>query len=44
LQRENVQVEVVIGKAMPHVWPFLPMMSEAKMAMNQIVNTINSFA
>lgn len=43
LQRENVQVEVVIGKAMPHVWPFLPMMSEAKMAMNQIVNKINSF-
>jgi len=44
LQRENVQVEVVIGKAMPHVWPFLPMMSESKIAIKQIINRINSFA
>ncbi|WP_299436344.1 alpha/beta hydrolase [uncultured Aquimarina sp.] len=42
LKRSNVVLEVIVGENMPHVWPLLPFMSEAKMAFKKIVTIINS--
>ncbi len=33
---ENVEVEVIEGKGMPHIWPLLPVMSEAKSALTKV--------
>lgn len=41
LQKENVQIEVIVGEGMPHVWPLLPMMRESKVALNKISEVIN---
>ncbi|PKV51327.1 acetyl esterase/lipase [Aquimarina sp. MAR_2010_214] len=35
-------IEVIKGKGMPHIWPILPILSEAKIAINKIVSIINS--
>lgn len=32
---------VTIGKEMPHIWPLLPVMHEAKLAINEIIEEIN---
>ncbi|MFY7670414.1 alpha/beta hydrolase [Tenacibaculum sp. MEBiC06402] len=42
LKNENILHQVIIGKNMPHIWPFLPVMKEAKIALNQIINELNS--
>jgi len=39
---EGVEVEVVLGKNMLHVWPIVPIMSEAKMARDKIISIIKS--
>lgn len=36
----NVALTVFIGKGMPHIWPFLPMMKEAKKALGEIITRI----
>ena len=41
LKQAEVELEVIEGVNMPHIWPFLPVMKEAKMALEQIVNSIN---
>jgi acetyl esterase/lipase len=41
LKNENIETEVIIGEGMPHIWPLLPMMSEAKMALDRIAKIIN---
>lgn len=33
----KVDVEVIKGDNMPHIWPFLPIMKEAKKALNEII-------
>ncbi|MFD3001267.1 alpha/beta hydrolase fold domain-containing protein [Pontibacter toksunensis] len=38
---ENVKVEVIDGKSMPHIWPLLPVMKEAKLALKQMEAIIN---
>jgi acetyl esterase/lipase len=43
MMRENVSVEVIEGKYMPHIWPLLPVLKEAKTAMAKIVEIIGSF-
>jgi acetyl esterase/lipase len=37
LQDANVNFSLVIGKGMPHIWPLLPVMKEAKQARNQLI-------
>lgn len=41
LIKANVNVEVIIGKKMPHIWPLLPIMKESKLALKQIINRLN---
>jgi acetyl esterase/lipase len=41
LRAENIPIHVFEGKGMPHIWAFLPVMSEAKKALNQIVDILN---
>ena len=42
LKKANVDVEVIEGKGMPHIWPFLPVMKEAKIALKKIINLLKS--
>jgi acetyl esterase/lipase len=37
----KVNIEVIRGKGMPHIWPLLPVMKESKIAMNQMIAAIN---
>ncbi len=41
MEAEGAKVEVILGKDMPHIWPFLPVMSEARMALDQLINRLN---
>ena len=41
LDNANVPNEVIIGKKMPHIWPLLPVMSEAKSALKKIITHLN---
>lgn len=38
----NVPIKVVLGKNMPHIWPLLPVMKEAKTALNTIIEVMNN--
>ncbi len=40
MQEAQVDIEVIKGENMPHVWPILPVMQEAKTALNQIIERI----
>lgn len=42
LTEANVKVEVIDGKGMPHIWPYLPVMKEAKLALSEIVAQLNN--
>ncbi len=35
------KIEIIEGERMPHIWPFLPVMKEAKMALKQIIARLN---
>lgn len=37
---EKVEVEVIEGAGMPHIWPLLPVMKEAKQALSKIEEII----
>ena len=37
LKKANTQLEVIIGEEMPHIWPYLPIIKESKIALQQIV-------
>ena len=41
MQAEKVDVEVVTGEGMPHIWPLLPVMSEAKEALAKVESVLN---
>ncbi len=41
LVEAKADLKVITGKNMPHIWPFLPVMSEAKTALREIVNLLN---
>ena len=41
LEQENIQHRVYLGKGMPHIWPFLPVMKEAKLALKEIIKILN---
>ncbi len=42
LKDSNINVDVIIGEGMPHIWPFLPVMYEAKLALKAIIDELNS--
>lgn len=42
LQEANVNFSLIIGKGMPHIWPLLPVMKEAKQARNQLIAILNA--
>lgn len=42
LIKANITIKVIKGRNMPHIWPFLPVMKEAKKALNEIINILNS--
>ena len=42
LKEANVNFKVIIGENMPHIWPFLPIMKEAKLALHNIIKTLNN--
>ena len=42
LKDAQIVTEVIVGKRMPHIWPFLPVMKEAKVALNEIIKSLKS--
>ncbi|MCK5401096.1 MAG: alpha/beta hydrolase fold domain-containing protein [Flavobacteriaceae bacterium] len=40
LDKAEVNFEVIIGKGMPHIWPYLPAMNEAKSALKELINRL----
>ncbi|MDB4292807.1 alpha/beta hydrolase [Maribacter sp.] len=38
----KVTIEIIEGENMPHIWPFLPVMREAKTALKEIINRLNN--
>lgn len=42
LIKAEVNIEIIEGENMPHIWPFLPVMKEAKTALIEIINRLNS--
>ncbi|MCL7989058.1 alpha/beta hydrolase [Sphingobacterium sp. lm-10] len=41
LEKERVITKVYIGEGMPHIWPLLPVMREAREALNTIIKLLN---
>lgn len=41
LEESNVAYDTIVGEGMPHIWPLLPIMKEAKSAFKIIVNVLN---
>lgn len=41
LRKQNVEIEVIVGEGMPHIWPLMPIMKESKIALNRISEVIN---
>lgn len=41
LKETAIKTTIVIGENMPHIWPFLPVMKEAKLALSQIIKILN---
>lgn len=41
LAEAKINFEMIIGKEMPHIWPFLPVMKEAKEALRKIIILLN---
>ncbi|WP_299800273.1 alpha/beta hydrolase fold domain-containing protein [uncultured Maribacter sp.] len=42
LMKAKVNHEIIEGKNMPHIWPLLPIMKEAKTSLNEIIIILNS--
>lgn len=42
LKSAEADHKVITGQGMPHIWPFLPIMQEAKKAPDKIISTINA--
>ena len=42
MKKNNVNIDVIEGENMPHIWPLLPVMKEAKIALNLIIQEIDS--
>ncbi len=44
LEESGTVVESIKGAGMPHIWPLLPVMKEARMALNKIIDILNKRA
>ena len=42
LKKANVILKIIFGEDMPHIWPLLPVMKEAKDALKQTIHAINN--
>lgn len=42
MQEQNVELEVIYGKGMPHIWPILPVMKEAKYPFAEVISRIKN--
>ena len=42
LNEANVDLELIEGKNMPHIWPFLPVMKESRIAMKKIIAALET--
>ncbi|WP_271784324.1 alpha/beta hydrolase fold domain-containing protein [Aquimarina algiphila] len=42
VKQNKGEIDVIVGKGMPHVWPILPIMPEAKVGLQKIITIINS--
>lgn len=42
MKEAGIDLQVFEGENMPHIWPFLPVMKEAKVALNQIISEIGN--
>jgi acetyl esterase/lipase len=40
IRKAKVKIDIIEGENMPHIWPFLPVMKEAKTALNQIIDRL----
>lgn len=38
----KINLEIIVGKNMPHIWPFLPVMKEAKTSLSEIIRILNN--
>lgn len=37
----EINLEIIEGRNMPHIWPFLPVMNEAKKALDELIKILN---
>ncbi|MEW7279321.1 alpha/beta hydrolase [Aquimarina sp. 2201CG1-2-11] len=42
LSKTQTTIKVIEGEKMPHIWPFLPVMKEAKTALHKIIHILNN--
>ncbi|MBR9845404.1 MAG: alpha/beta hydrolase [Algicola sp.] len=42
MRNNHINIEVIEGNNMPHIWPFLPIMKEAKTALNSIIRILKT--
>ncbi|MDC1080670.1 alpha/beta hydrolase [Flavobacteriaceae bacterium] len=42
MKKSNVNIKLIEGENMPHIWPFLPVMKEAKTSLNQMIQLIKA--
>lgn len=40
--QNKTNIEVIVGEDMPHIWPLLPVMREAKISLNKIIRVLNN--
>ncbi len=41
LKNAQVDTEIILGKGMPHIWPLLPVMKEATLALKKMIGLLN---
>jgi len=41
MRNAGIELTVRVGEGMPHIWPFLPVMKEAKSSLSDIINQLN---
>lgn len=41
LQESHTDLEIIEGKNMPHIWPYLPVMKEAKITLKKVIDFLN---
>lgn len=42
MKKNDVTIKVIEGSNMPHIWPFLPVMKEAKTSLQNIIRILNN--